>query len=203
MRKKQSCTLLLIAVICGLSATGQTYTEQIVQHRDHYKEEFLKSERSPLKKGDLPYLRFYAPDSSYRVMADFVATPGNKPFAMPTYSGITKEFVKYGELHFKLGNNTHVLNVYRNLTLAGNPVYKNHLFLPFKDLTNGKYTYGGGRYLDLLTTDIVDSRYVLDFNKAYNPYCAYSEGFNCPIPPLENRMAVEIRAGEQNYDKKQ
>jgi uncharacterized protein (DUF1684 family) len=81
------------------------------------------------------------------------------------------------------------------------PKYKNYLFVPFKDMTNGKETYGGGRYLDLETTDIQNDSVILDFNKAYNPYCAYSNGYSCPIPPKENHLAVSIEAGEKTFGK--
>ncbi len=80
-------------------------------------------------------------------------------------------------------------------------VYKDHLFLPFTDLTSGEESYGGGRYIDLETTGIINNRLVIDFNKAYNPYCTYSDGYNCPIPPRENDLPVAIRAGEKAFAK--
>jgi uncharacterized protein len=191
-------TILLLGQLYG-PANAQSYQEAIRLHREDYKKAFLKSDHAPLKKEDLSYLRFYEPDSSYRVVATFRSTPGSKPFDMPTYSGITKEFVKYGELHFTLTGKEYILEVYRNLALAATPIYRNHLFIPFKDPTNGQETYGGGRYLDLETTDLASGTYLLDFNKAYNPYCAYSEGFNCPIPPRANHLTIDIKAGEQNF----
>jgi uncharacterized protein len=69
-------------------------------------------------------------------------------------------------------------------------------------LTSAKTTYGAGRYLELETTDIVEGRVVLDFNKLYNPYCAYSPGYNCPVPPRENRLPVAIEAGEKIFAQK-
>jgi uncharacterized protein len=191
-------TIFLLGLMYG-SANAQSYQEAIRLHREAYKGEFLKSAHSPLMEGDLHYLRFYKPDSTYRVVAAFRSTPGSKPFDMPTYSGITKEFVKYGELHFNLEGKQYALEVYRNLALGTTALYKNHLFIPFKDSTNGQETYGGGRYLDLETTDLTSGSYLLDFNKAYNPYCAYSEGFNCPIPPRANHLTIDIKAGEQNF----
>ncbi|MFT4762129.1 MAG: hypothetical protein ACI9LN_004113, partial [Saprospiraceae bacterium] len=67
--------------------------------------------------------------------------------------------------------------------------------------TNSETTYGGGRYLDFKTTDIVDGKMTIDFNKTYNPWCHYSDGYNCPIPPKENHLEVEIVAGERNFGK--
>ncbi len=82
------------------------------------------------------------------------------------------------------------------------PTYKNYLFLPFTDLTSGEESYGGGRYIDLETTDIFNNKVIIDFNKAYNPYCAYASGYNCPIPPRENDLPVAVKAGEMNFGKK-
>ncbi len=79
--------------------------------------------------------------------------------------------------------------------------YKNYLFLPFTDLTSGNRSYGGGRYLDFLMEDIKSNTLIIDFNKAYNPYCAYTTGYNCPIPPRENDLPVAIPAGEMEYSK--
>ena len=80
--------------------------------------------------------------------------------------------------------------------------YKNHLFLPFTDVTTRVETYESGRYIDLETSEIVNNEVVIDFNKAYNPFCAYVSGvYNCPIPPKENRLSVAIRAGEKTYEK--
>lgn len=120
---------------------------------------------------------------------------------MPTYSGVKKTYVKYGTLRFRLNGRKQSLNVYRSLSLQANAKYKDYLFIPFKDKTNGMISYGGGRYLDLKTTDLKDNTYTLDFNKAYNPYCAYSDGFNCPIPPAANHLAIEIKAGEKKFGK--
>jgi uncharacterized protein len=78
-------------------------------------------------------------------------------------------------------------------------LYKNNLFLPFKDHTNGEESYGGGRYINLYTTDIQDGKIEIDLNTCYNPWCAYSDGYNCPIPPKENHLEMEVRAGEKNF----
>jgi len=92
-----------------------------------------------------------------------------------------------------------VLTLYQNFALLTNPLYKDLLFLPFTDLTNNKETYGGGRYINLDIKSINEAKIIIDFNKAYNPYCAYSDGYRCPIPPEENNLPLEIKAGEKNY----
>jgi len=82
----------------------------------------------------------------------------------------------------------------------GTEEYKNYLFLPFTDATTGVETYESGRYIDLQTGDIKNNQVVIDFNKAYNPYCAYVSGvYNCPIPPRENHLPVAILAGEKRF----
>jgi hypothetical protein len=81
------------------------------------------------------------------------------------------------------------------------PEYRDYLFLPFKDATSGQETYGGGRYLDLRTGDIQNGQVMLDFNRSYNPYCAFKEGYPCPIPPKNNVLSVSIEAGEKAYSK--
>ncbi len=177
------------------------FAKAIKKHRKHYKKEFLKDKRSPLEKKDLKKLRFYEADPKYAVRCAFRETPNEKPFELATYSGITKPYRKYGELSFEIDGKPYSLAVYQSLRLIKMPQYKNHLFIPFKDLTNGETTYGGGRYIDIETTDIVDDQLLLDFNTCYNPWCAYSDGYNCPIPPKENHLEVAIEAGEKGYGK--
>ena len=121
------------------------------------------------------------------------APPRSKPFKMATSTDRKPIYEKYGEAHFELDGEKIVLPIYQSHSLRVKEEYKDHLFLPFQDLTNGTESYGGGRYLDLRipTGDTI----VIDFNKAYNPYCAYSSRYSCPVPPKENRMKVAVRAG--------
>jgi hypothetical protein len=187
-------------VLCALGQTPDTdFASQTAQHREQYKLGFLKNERSPLDSADLPLLRFFEADGKYRVACTFQRTPDEQPFDLPTYSGITRLYVKYGVLRFELDGQPLQLSVYKNLTFGNNPLYANHLFLPFRDATNGELTYGGGRYLDLLVQDVEAPGPTLDFNRCYNPWCHYSDGYNCPIPPSENTLAIPIPAGEMNW----
>ncbi len=178
-----------------------TFRKEIEAHRLAYKADFLKESRSPFyhKEKELDYLRFYPADPVYQLRATFTASPEAKPFDMATYSGSTKPFVKYGTLQFQLKGQSLELAVYRNMRLAKIPAYQDYLFLPFKDRTNGEATYGGGRYIDLKRSDIKEGYFLLDFNKCYNPWCAFSDGYNCPIPPLENHLDVAIEAGEKKF----
>lgn len=177
----------------------QDYNQSIFKHREEYKGQFLKDARSPLQYKDLGNLRFYEPDESYRVPCTFKRTPDEKPFELPTYSGVTKSYRKYGVLTFELHGEQHSLAVYQSMKHIRMPQYKDYLFLPFQDLTNGETTYGGGRYLDLQVSDLESGNAVIDFNKCYNPWCGYSDGYSCPIPPTENHLNVAVHAGEKEF----
>jgi uncharacterized protein (DUF1684 family) len=180
-------------------AYGSSYTQDLNAHREQYKKDFLTDPRSPLKEEDLKYLDFFPELSSAVVKAEFNKTPAEEPFEMPTYSGVTRTYRRYGTIYFTWGPFNSSLALYENMTNRSNPVYQDHLFLPFKDNTNGETTYGGGRYLDLSKADAEDGEIIIDFNKCYNPWCAYSDGFNCPIPPMDNHLPYAVEAGEKMY----
>ncbi len=193
--------LLLFCTGTGLAQNEKDYFEEMRIHREALNAEFADPTTSPLTPEDLEEftsLDFYPVDTGYRITARFVRTKGEKPFAMPTSTDRKPRYVKYGEAHFELNGKKHVLSIYKNLEIAGVEEYKDHLFLPFTDLTNGFGTYGGGRYLDLITPE--SDTIMIDFNKAYNPYCAYNYKYSCPIPPEENRLDAEIRAGARDFE---
>ncbi|CAG4993941.1 hypothetical protein DYBT9275_01267 [Dyadobacter sp. CECT 9275] len=195
--------LLVLPLLFSGNGFAQDFAKETERFRDHYKEEFLISPNAPLKKSDLKYLEFFKADPVYRVTASFERTIDALPFEMPTYSGRKQTYVPYGILKFRIeGQEGQTLTVYRSPSLQTIPKYRDYLFLPFKDLTNGKTTYGGGRYIDLKTGDIEGNQLTLDFNKAYNPYCAYSDGYSCPIPPKDNHLKISIEAGEKNFGKR-
>lgn len=162
--------------------------------------EFADVQQSPLEKSDLKQfigLDFFPISAKYAVKARFVRTENQKPFGMKTSTARLPMYVKYGELHFVLDGKKCKLNVYQNQELIKKPGYEDHLFLPFSDLTSGKQTYIGGRYIDLKkpkTNDVL-----IDFNTAYNPYCAYNHQYSCPIVPLENDLPVAIEAGVKKF----
>ena len=176
------------------------YTAQIAVHRQHYKTEFIGKPRSPLTAQDTGLLDFYAPNLAWRLSALLTLTPESPPFDLLTYSGVTRLYRQYGILQFEQSGQPYTLRLYQNLALmAKDSTYSDYLFLPFKDATNGQATYGGGRYLDFRTGDVQGGLLTLDFNKTYNPYCAYSDGYSCPIPPKENHLTLEVRAGEKVF----
>lgn len=191
--------LLPLFLLFCTTAFGQTYNDQIALHRENYKQDFIKESHSPLKETDLKDLHFYDADSTYNVIATVDLLKNEKIFKMPTYDGTSKEFYRFAHIIFNLNGSPVTMTLYKSIALAANPVYKNLLFLPFTDETNNKETYGGGRYIDLSSADIKDGKIEVDFNKAYNPYCAYSDGYRCPVPPEENDLSLEIKAGEKLY----
>lgn len=197
--KKITWILFLCALGQSLqSQTSSAYLEKIAAHRKSYLQAFHQNPASPLSKKELKKVAFFAPDEAFLLACTFTPTPDAVPFEMPTYNGSTKTYAQYGIARFTLNGQEYQLNIYR---MSGRtlPQYRDLLFVPFKDLSNGESTYGGGRYLDLRVQDIIDGNLVLDFNKTYNPYCAYSDGYSCPIPPDENHIEVRILAGEKEY----
>ena len=191
---------LLIASLCTVGvANGQTYKDSMATYRKKYVEELLAEKRQPVKAHQAKNISFFVPNVEYRVMAEVKETPGTTPFMIPTHSGKQKPFREYCTLTFRLQGTQYTLHAYQGIDLVKDTVYKDHLFIPFRDRTNYEHTYGGGRYIDLSIKDIHDGRIELDLNKAYNPYCAYAEGFNCPIPPEENTLPIEIPAGEKTF----
>ena len=161
---------------------------------------YADSLKSPLTKEDLNHFKgldFFPIDEKYIVEATFVRTKKEKPFGMKTTTSRTPLYKKYGELLFSIEGKEFKLNVYQNIDLIKKPGYDDYLFLPFSDLTCGKESYIGGRYVDVRIQK--GTLWTIDFNKAYNPYCAYNYEYSCPIVPLENDLDIEILAGVKKF----
>lgn len=196
---------MLVLVFATANSAQMFYGTTVVKaFRDGRDHEFRDKDESPLKEEDFAGfkgLNYFPVDNNFRLKAQFTRTPSEKYFQMPTSSGITKKFVKYGVLKFKLGGVDRSLSVYQidKEVLAKFPEYADLLFIPFRDATNKTETYGGGRYIDIKQPK--GKRVVLDFNVAYNPNCAYgSDKYNCPVPPRENTLDVAVTAGEKRYE---
>jgi uncharacterized protein (DUF1684 family) len=142
-KMKYACIFFFILFNQNLFA--QNYNYEIKSWRENYKNDFLKEERSPLKADQLQYLRFYEPDSTYRVEADFSLTKNASVIDVPTMSGKTKQYIEYGKLKFKLQGKPLNLTIYQGIKLLENPETKDYLFVPFTDSTNGNDTYINGR----------------------------------------------------------
>jgi uncharacterized protein len=193
---KKLLLVIFLAGALGVSAQKDSLEASALQFQKELNEQYSDSLRSPLLKEDRLKFKghdFYPVDMSYCVDAKFIRTPGEKTFGMKTTGERLPTYIKYGEVHFKINNKKCKLNVYQNVELVKKAGYENYLFLPFKDLTSGVETYGGGRYIDLHKT--TGNFMIIDFNKAYNPYCAYNHGYSCPVTPVENMLDVEIKAG--------
>lgn len=192
---------IIIALLVSCYTFAQESEMRSAQEfQEHLNEEFRDSVSSPLEKEDLVHfeqLDFYPVSQEFIVQATFVKVKNTKKFKMRTSTSRTPLYKKYGELHFELNGKQFVLNVYQNIELSKKPGFKDYLFLPFLDLTNGEATYAGGRYLDMRIpeTDTV----VINFNKAYNPYCAYNHNYSCPIVPRENDLDIAIEAGVKKF----
>lgn len=194
--------VLFLGLLTIVAVAQSPFTDQLAKHRETYKKDLLATSGGPLTEaGDLSYVQFYAPDSTYRVTAMVQRIEKAEPFDMPTYNGNTRAHVAYATLSFTLLGKPQQLTLYRNLNVIRIPEYRDYLFLPFKDATSGTETYGGGRYMDLRTGDIQNGQVTLDFNKAYNPYCAFKDGYPCPIPPSTNTLLIPVKAGEKTFAK--
>lgn len=191
--------LLCIVFFLPLYVWAQAQIKDVkpaLEFQQELNREFSDPLSSPLDSADrLKFISipFFAVDTHFIVTATFVRTKKEKKFKMKTTTSRTPEYIKYGEVHFTLDGKQHILSVYRNIELSKRKEFRDYLFLPFTDLTSGGLSYGGGRYLDLRIPS--GNQMVLDFNKAYNPYCAYNHAYSCPIPPPENFVDAFVNAG--------
>lgn len=188
---------LFLTVAC---AQNKSATDITIDFQQNLNKEFKDPMTSPLPKDAIKKftgLAFFPIDENFVVQATLTRTPDTQPFEMPTTTARKPLYKKYGELHFELNGTSFTLSVFQNLELIQKPDYKNSLFLPFTDLTSGVSSYGGGRYLDLEipTADEI----TVNFNLAYNPYCVYNHKYSCPIPPEENFIQMEIKAGVMDF----
>lgn len=188
---------LFFVLVFSLFSTlhAQVVAQTAAEFQNELVAQYKNLEKSPLKEEVKKFKGhdFFEIDSNYRVEANFVRTLNALPFQMKTSSSSLPIYEKYGEAIFYLEDEKITLSIYQSHTLREKEEYKNHLFLPFTDATNGNETYIGGRYIDLEIPD--GNTIVIDFNKAYNPYCAYTDGYSCPVPPKENNLNVKILAG--------
>ena len=198
-------TLLTIGMaLSGIIFMGCHSQKKTIKSQSKFQEEqnnfFKDASKSPLKSKDLKAfegLDFFPIDSMFVVKAQLKRTPNAPYFEMKTTTNrVTRERI-FGVLSFTINGQLLKLKVYQSEPNVDSDSDSDYLFLPFLDATNGETTYGGGRYIDLSipATDAL----IIDFNKAYNPYCAYNEKYSCPIVPRENYLALEIRAGVKRF----
>ncbi|MFK5878928.1 MAG: DUF1684 domain-containing protein [Flavobacteriaceae bacterium] len=186
-----------------LAVTYSCAQEKVVSHKEEVEKfqyelnvEYSDKKTSPLKKKDLKsfkHLNFFPTKEEFKIVAKFERTPNEPPFEMQTSTDRLPIYSQYGIASFTIDGKELSLRIYQNQKLILDPEYEDYLFIPFNDLTNGNETYDAGRYLDLEIPN--GDTITIDFNKAYNPYCAYNERYSCPIPPRENNLDVEIKVG--------
>lgn len=180
-------------------AQNKSYTDSI----EAYLKKYVK-EHEVVTGKDKNLMSFFPANEKYRINCRFERTANSQWFRMESSGQIKRNYRTYGILHFVINDTALTLQIYQSQELMTSAQYRDHLFIPFTDATSGEETYESGRYIDLEIDDISKDRFIIDFNKAYNPYCAYVSGkYNCPIPPAENRLAVAIHAGEKAFSKHQ
>lgn len=189
---------LMLSSIAQL-VIGQYSVDSVRALRQLKLERLANDPSAPLTADDIRHIHHYDPDHIYVVPGRVELLRGELPFRMPTSDGTSKTYIRYAKVRFQLQGQDEELTLYRSQDLFTDPRYRNHLFLPFTDETNGNETYGAGRYIDLSVDNIHNGTITIDFNTAYNPYCAYSSGYRCPVPPAENFLPIAIRAGEKTY----
>lgn len=204
--KRKNVIVLVALVILALtifysfqgSQDDTAYQKQIEKEREE-KDRFMRtSAESPFASAPETYkgLHYYPPDTKYRIIANLTPIAEKKPVVLTTNDGKEQRYIEYAHAEFRLDGVSNKLLI---LEIADMGPFRGKLFLAFGDATSAHETYGAGRYLDVTKTP-GSSTIKLDFNLAYNPYCAYDNSFTCPLPPRENILTIPIKAGEKNYE---
>jgi uncharacterized protein (DUF1684 family) len=165
------------------------------KERDEFFKTHQRSPLSPMDRKNFRGLKYYPFDPKYifydQIERYILHINNPKYYAtFLTNKGTNKRYIRYGKFRFKSNGKEHTIEIYKS-------ILSDNLFIPFKDRTNGKESYDGGRYIDAQI--LPGYKMILDFNMAYHPSCAYNDKFVCVLPPKENTLDVEIRAGEKNY----
>jgi uncharacterized protein (DUF1684 family) len=193
--------LFLFALGVQSSSAQKMDTRGYMDSIKAFRADYIKTHELLTSAEQKAMLQFYSLDPTYRVAARFEKFVDSPWFPMATSGKAPQIQRKYGRLTFSLHDTVVHLTVYQSQALMQKAATRDYLFIPFTDATSGIDSYGGGRYIDCAINDIRNGILVVDFNKAYNPYCAYAAGYNCPIPPRENDLLVAIQAGEKSYGK--
>lgn len=188
---------VLLIVVYTFSDVGMSdeYVRKIQEYRQERDRMYRESKESPLDKKQrarFEGLAYYPPNIAFRIEATLERLPIPEPVKVPTSQQTAKEMQKFGWAHFSLNGKKHTLLLYKSAENAGGQT----LFLPFADQTNGTDTYAAGRYIDL---ELRGDKLIIDFNFAYNPYCAYNAAYECPLPPAENYIDLPVQAGEKKW----
>ncbi len=186
-----------------MSMSPDEYIWEIKQFRHQKDQFFATSPEAPIparERQQFAGLRYFEPDPAYRVEAELIRFPAPEVVQLGTTTGRISQHYRYGEVRFMLGGQECRLTAYKSVDTQGEDGEDDReLFLPFRDATSGQESYGAGRYLEVEEDSAGPGRVILDFNRAYSPWCAYNEMYSCVLPPAENRLAVPVRAGERSY----
>jgi uncharacterized protein (DUF1684 family) len=180
----------------------EEYMRALAQFRREKDAFFREAAESPIPEAEratFKGLRYFPALFPLRVVAEVERLAQPEPFQMATSDGATRLFERFAVLRFTVGEQPAQLTAYRS---ADDPeAEETALFIPFRDKHSGKETYGAGRYLDVQEETGPDGKpfVVLDFNLAYNPYCAYNDNYSCPLTPKENTLPMAITAGERVF----
>ena len=181
----------LIAYTFTDTEVKENYGEQVLKFRTENEQFFREGQGSPIEdKTSFRGLNYFEPSAEYRILAGLERITTGDSVTMQMSDGKEETYAKYAHATFQLGGKSHRLLLLKHAE-------DEKLFLPFADQTNGFDTYGGGRYLDLSLAG--PEKLMIDFNFAYNPYCAYNKHYSCPLPPRDNFLNIDIRAGEKDY----
>ncbi|GAA4040683.1 DUF1684 domain-containing protein [Hymenobacter glaciei] len=201
MIKKIALAVAIIGIIyyslSDSKPSASAYLAQLNKFRRDKNQSFRQSEESPLEtaqKAQFDSLKYYPGDQAFIPHADISRNKNPDTTLLQTTDNKAEKYLKWGSVKFNIDNAPQQLQLY--LKANGRD---STLFIPFTDLTNGHETYGGGRYLDAPIPKLNESEVQLDFNRAYNPYCAYNNAYSCPVPPADNRLKVTIAAGEKSF----
>lgn len=199
MKYLNLCLLLLLSNLI-LAQSEEALIAEIQAYQEEENAKFRNPETSILLPADretFAALDYYEIDTSFIVEARFIRTPDEQPFLMKTTTARLPEYVKYGEAHFEIDGKAFKLALFQSTSHESEEGYEDYLFLPFTDLTSGDGSYGGGRFIDCWIPE--GETIVIDFNRSYNPYCAYNPRYSCPIPPKENDLQIRIEAGVKDF----
>ncbi len=193
---------LLMLVTLNISAQdiSKNYKKEIKKERKEKDLEFLDVSQSPLAPEEIKNfmgLNYFKPNINWLISARLERKSTPDTIKMKTTTERLPLYIVYGVAYFEVDGHKDTLTIYRNVGLMTKPGFEDYLFVPFTDQTSGEESYGGGRYIDARIPK--DNAIILDFNRAYNPYCVYSKKYSCPIPPRENHIDFRVVAGEKNY----
>lgn len=198
--------LFLSIIVCFTVSACAQKKEPVLGGTDYQKEQnakFKDASESPLTTKDLKTfktLEFYDFNKDFVVEATMDLKPDSDYFEMPTSTDRKPLYRVYAVLNFDILGKSYQLNVYENKNLLTTKGFEDYLFLPFIDNTNGETTYGGGRYIELRVPP-KGNTIEIDFNKAFNPYCAYNYKYSCPVVPIENTLDLKVKAGVKAFKK--